>query len=144
MIKQVGTPTLPTAISVKSSSSMRALWFLIWFLNETMPAKSYGQVWVGVPNRGLKSGSQIGVPNRGPKSGSHIGVPYHPPNQGPKLGSQIRVPYFKVPYHPPCLLTCPYSLLKCAFRNKNVHLSKCQNVTIEGVKVGQSYSKGGG
>jgi hypothetical protein len=63
-IQQVGTPTLPTAISVKSSSSRRACWFLIcfymkqcWLFNfqisflrtnksdrPSLPAKSAGQV----------------------------------------------------------------------------------------------------
>jgi hypothetical protein len=34
--KQVGTPTLPTAIPLKSSSSMRATLVFNLFLNETM------------------------------------------------------------------------------------------------------------
>jgi hypothetical protein len=105
----------------------------------SLPAKSAGSQ-IGVPNWGPKSGSQIGfqigIPNWGPKSGSLIGVPYHPQirvlNRGPKSGSHIGVPY-----HPLCLLTCPCSLLKCAFR-KNAKMSKCPNVQIDG---GQSYSK---
>jgi hypothetical protein len=35
-LKQVGTPTLPTAIPLKSSSSMRATLVFNLFLNETM------------------------------------------------------------------------------------------------------------
>jgi hypothetical protein len=36
VLKQVGTPTLPTAIPLKPSSSMRATLVFNLFLNETM------------------------------------------------------------------------------------------------------------
>jgi hypothetical protein len=86
LIKQVGTPTLPTAISLKSRGSMRATLVFNLFLHETMLAFNFqisflrtsltGQVCR--PSLPAKSAGQVCRPSLPAKSAGQVCRPSLP------------------------------------------------------------------